>query len=171
MQIYNNRPQFTIHKLRRVQDHEVDFAISFPPRSRDPEAMWRELRGIVGGVDNATYPRAVGRVSGRPGNRRALRMAPGRQDDSPCISERPARARASAVKLAKMVGGHYRQVDLDLLIAGVVLHDIGKIHELSYDRGFGYSAEGQLVGHIAIAIRMLARKLRAFPDFPLSCAI
>jgi hypothetical protein len=47
-----------------------------------------------------------------------------------------------------------------------VLHDIGKIHELSYDRAFGYSAEGQLVGHIAIAIRMLSDKLRAFPEFP-----
>ena len=48
----------------------------------------------------------------------------------------------------------------------MVLHDIGKIYELSYDRGFGYSPEGQLLGHIAIAIRMLRDKLRAFPDFP-----
>ena len=47
-----------------------------------------------------------------------------------------------------------------------MLHDIGKIYELSYDRGFGYSPEGQLLGHIAIAIRMIADKLRAFPDFP-----
>jgi 3'-5' exoribonuclease len=47
-----------------------------------------------------------------------------------------------------------------------VLHDIGKIYELSYDRAFGYSPEGQLLGHIAIAIRMLADKLRAFPEFP-----
>jgi 3'-5' exoribonuclease len=56
---------------------------------------------------------------------------------------------------------------VDLLSAGIVLHDIGKIHELSYERGFNYSAEGQLLGHIAIAIRMIADKLRAFPDFPI----
>ena len=53
--------------------------------------------------------------------------------------------------------GHYN-VDFNLLIAGVVLHDIGKIYELSYDRAFGYSPEGQLLGHIAIAIRMIADK-------------
>jgi 3'-5' exoribonuclease len=72
----------------------------------------------------------------------------------------------SLAKLAKLISGHYASVDLNLLIAGVVLHDIGKIHELSYERAFGYSAEGQLVGHIAIAIRMLSDKLRAFPEFP-----
>ena len=47
-----------------------------------------------------------------------------------------------------------------------MLHDIGKIYELSYERGFSYTAEGQLLGHIAIAIRMLADKFRAFPEFP-----
>ena len=38
----------------------------------------------------------------------------------------------------------YREVDLDLLLTGVVLHDIGKIHELTYERSFSYSTEGQL---------------------------
>jgi 3'-5' exoribonuclease len=68
--------------------------------------------------------------------------------------------------LAKLAAGHYGSIDLDLLIAGVVLHDIGKIYELGYQRGFSYTAEGQLLGHIAIAIRMLAEKLQAFPCFP-----
>ena len=48
----------------------------------------------------------------------------------------------------------------------MVLHDIGKIYELNYERGFSYSNEGQLLGHIAIAMRMIADKLRGFPDFP-----
>jgi 3'-5' exoribonuclease len=52
------------------------------------------------------------------------------------------------------------------MVAGIVLHDIGKIYELTYERGFAYSTEGQLLGHISIAMRMLSDKLRAFPDFP-----
>jgi 3'-5' exoribonuclease len=68
--------------------------------------------------------------------------------------------------LAKLVAPHYPSVDADLLIAGVVLHDIGKIYELTYDRSFGYSTEGQLIGHISIAMRMMSDKLREFPDFP-----
>ena len=44
MQLYNNRPQLTIHKLRRVEDHEVDFRDFFPASRNDPAAMWTELR-------------------------------------------------------------------------------------------------------------------------------
>jgi 3'-5' exoribonuclease len=48
----------------------------------------------------------------------------------------------------------------------VVLHDIGKIYELNYERGFSYSTEGQLIGHISIAMRMVGEKLYGLPDFP-----
>ncbi len=51
-QLYNNRPQFTIHKMRPVQDHEVDFRDFFPASLRDPEEMCAELRGIVSGLSN-----------------------------------------------------------------------------------------------------------------------
>ena len=61
-------------------------------------------------------------------------------------------------------------VDLDLLLTGVILHDIGKIHELNYERSFGYSHEGQLLGHIAIGLRMVDDKLRGCPIFRRSCA-
>jgi 3'-5' exoribonuclease len=68
--------------------------------------------------------------------------------------------------MAALAASHYRAVDLDLLLTGVVLHDMGKIYELSYERGFSYSTEGQLLGHIIIAMRMVAEKLAAIPDFP-----
>jgi 3'-5' exoribonuclease len=47
-----------------------------------------------------------------------------------------------------------------------MVHDIGKIYELRYERGFSYSDEGQLLGHMLIAVRMIGEKLRDFPDFP-----
>jgi 3'-5' exoribonuclease len=68
--------------------------------------------------------------------------------------------------MAALAASHYRSVDLDLLLTGVVLHDLGKIYELTYERGFSYSTEGQLLGHIIIAMRMVAEKLAAMPDFP-----
>src|SRR5450432_3902159 len=52
LQIYNNRPQFTVHKLRRIDDSEVDFADFFPASLQDPAVMWQQLRGIVAGLDN-----------------------------------------------------------------------------------------------------------------------
>jgi 3'-5' exoribonuclease len=57
----------------------------------------------------------------------------------------------------------YPKVDRDLLLMGVFLHDIGKLRELSYDRVFGYTDEGQLVGHIVIGVEMLNDKVREVP--------
>jgi 3'-5' exoribonuclease len=72
----------------------------------------------------------------------------------------------SLCTLARMTASHYPHIDFDLLLTGVVLHDIGKIHELKYERGFSYSSDGQLLGHIHIAIRMVGDKLRELPGFP-----
>jgi len=58
----------------------------------------------------------------------------------------------------------YPDVDRDLLLAGIFLHDIGKIRELSYTRAFAYSDEGQLVGHIVIGVEMLNEKVARVPD-------
>jgi 3'-5' exoribonuclease len=68
--------------------------------------------------------------------------------------------------LARLTAAHYPTIDYDLLITGVILHDIGKIYELNYERGFSYSNEGQLIGHISIAMRMVGDRLRGLPDFP-----
>ena len=53
-----------------------------------------------------------------------------------------------------------------MLLTGAILHDVGKVAELTYDRSFGYSTEGQLLGHIVIGLRLLHDKLQRFPDFP-----
>ena len=53
----------------------------------------------------------------------------------------------------------YPQIDRDLLLMGAFLHDLGKIDELSYDRGLSYSDEGQLIGHLVMAVAMLDQKV------------
>src|SRR5256885_15503619 len=50
IQIFHNRPQLTIHKMRRVDDSEIDFVDYFPASRRDPDQMWTELLGIVAGM-------------------------------------------------------------------------------------------------------------------------
>jgi 3'-5' exoribonuclease len=53
----------------------------------------------------------------------------------------------------------YPELDRDLLLSGVFLHDLGKVRELSFGRSFGYSDEGQLVGHLVIGVEMLDEKI------------
>jgi 3'-5' exoribonuclease len=166
MQLYNNRPQFTIHKLRKVADHEVDFADFFPASLQDPERMWNELRAIVAALDNHHIRRLLDAFLDDPEIAARYRVAPAAKSIHHAFRSGLLEHVLSLAKLAKLAAGHYGTLDLNLLIAGVVLHDIGKIYELRYDRAFGYSPEGQLLGHIAIAVRMIADKLRALPDFP-----
>jgi 3'-5' exoribonuclease len=166
MQLYNNRPQLTIHKLRRVEDREVDFRDFFPASQNDPAAMWAELRGIVSAIGNEHIRGLLNAFLDDPDVAARYQVAPAAKSIHHAFRSGLLEHVVSLLKLAKLVGGHYGSVDVDLLYAGIVLHDIGKIYELSYERGFNYSAEGQLLGHIAIAIRMIADKLRAFPDFP-----
>jgi 3'-5' exoribonuclease len=72
----------------------------------------------------------------------------------------------SVCRLCHLTALHYGNVDYELLLTGAVLHDVGKVAELTYDRSFGYSTEGQLLGHIVIGLRMLHQKLQQIPDFP-----
>jgi 3'-5' exoribonuclease len=58
----------------------------------------------------------------------------------------------------------YPDLDRDLLLSGIFLHDIGKIRELSYGKAFAYTDEGQLVGHLMIGVEMLDEKAARVPD-------
>jgi 3'-5' exoribonuclease len=68
------------------------------------------------------------------------------------------------MEIAERLVPLYPGVDRDLLLMGIFLHDSGKVRELTYAKSFGYSDEGQLVGHIPIAVEMLAAKVAAVPE-------
>ena len=78
----------------------------------------------------------------------------------------------SLMELTAVVAPRYPEIDRDLLLTGAFLHDAGKIRELTYERDLGYSDEGQLIGHLVIAVGMLDQKVReteelsgeAFPE-------
>ncbi|MEZ6118607.1 MAG: HD domain-containing protein [Pirellulaceae bacterium] len=66
----------------------------------------------------------------------------------------------SLMEVVRVVAPRYPQLNGDLLLMGAFLHDIGKLEELTFDKGLAYSDEGQLVGHLVQGVMMLERKLR-----------
>jgi 3'-5' exoribonuclease len=66
----------------------------------------------------------------------------------------------SLMEVCQRVAPLYPALDGGLLLMGAFLHDIGKVHELGYDRGFSYTDEGQLIGHLVMAVGMLEAKVR-----------
>jgi len=73
--------------------------------------------------------------------------------------------------VCRAVVGFYPEVDADLLVTGAILHDVGKVRELSWGTTFGYTLEGQMVGHISIAQGMLREKVRGLAGFPEKLAV
>lgn len=165
IQIYHNRPQLTIHKMRRLQDSEVDFADYFPASTRDPEEMWRELEGYTSGIADPHLRALVKAVLDDPDIALRYRKAPAAKQIHHAWLGGLLEHVLSLCRLSRSAAQHYK-VDLDLLLVGAVLHDVGKLYELSYDRSFGYTAEGQLLGHMVIGLRIVSDKLRDLPDFP-----
>lgn len=70
----------------------------------------------------------------------------------------------SVMKLANAALPNYPQLNRDLVLFGLFIHDLGKCAELSWDTGFSYSEDGQLVGHIARGVVWLNDKARACLD-------
>lgn len=166
IQVFHNRPQLTIHKVRRMDDSEIDFADYFPSSRRDPAEMWSELCGIIGQMTNPHLQALLQAVCADEEIAARYRRAPAAKQIHHAYLGGLLEHVLSLCALARLTARHYANVDCDLLLTGVVLHDIGKIYELNYERGFSYSNDGQLLGHISIAMRMLADKLQGLPDFP-----
>lgn len=166
LQLYQNRSQFTVHKLRRLEEHEVDPADYFPCSERDPEEMWRELREIIAGLVNAHLRALLDGVFSDPRLAARYKIAPAAKNIHHACRGGLLEHVLSLCRLCKTTALHYKNMDVDLLIAGAILHDIGKVEELEYARSFGYSADGQLLGHIVIGLRIVGSKLEQVPDFP-----
>jgi 3'-5' exoribonuclease len=166
VQVYQNRHQFTIHRLRRLEDHEVEFDDYFPCSERDPEEMVRELHAIVDGIANVHLRELLQAVFADESIANRYKVAPAAKTIHHACRGGLLEHVLSLCKLCQLVGPHYKSIDLDLLLTGALLHDVGKIDELSYGRSFGYSTDGQLLGHIVIGLRMVGDKIARLPEFP-----
>jgi 3'-5' exoribonuclease len=70
------------------------------------------------------------------------------------------------IKICDLMCDFHPELNRDLLVCGAILHDIGKISELSYDSAFEYTDEGKLIGHIVIAAMLVKDEIKNIPEFP-----
>jgi 3'-5' exoribonuclease len=163
---YKNRFQITIHKLRRLGDSEIDFADYLPKTSKDIGELWQALAAFVASFQNPHLKALVESFMSDPQLAEAYRNAPAAKTMHHAYIGGLLDHVVSLCKSCDLLVRNYPQVNRDLLLTGAFLHDIGKIHELAYNRSFSYTTRGQLLGHMVIELEMLHAKLAALPDFP-----
>ena len=163
---YKNRFQLTIHKLRRMQDAEVDFSDYLPKTSKDIDELWHTLTDFVGTFENPYLKSLVELFLADPEIAERYRIAPAAKTLHHAYIGGLLDHVVSLFRSCDLLCRNYPQVNRDLLLTGAFLHDVGKIHELTYNRSFSYSTRGQLLGHMIIELEMLQTKLEQLPGFP-----
>src|SRR5437762_11574042 len=163
---YKNRFQITIHKLRRLADSEVDFADYLPKTTKDVDELWRTLTEFVQSFQNPDLRSLVQAFMADPEISAAYRNAPAAKTLHHAYIGGLLDHVVSLFRSCDLVCRNYPQINRDLLLTGAFLHDIGKIHELSYTRSFSYTSRGQLLGHMIIELEMLQAKIAVIPGFP-----
>ena len=163
---YQNKWQITVTKMRGAAEAEVDSADFQPISAFAPEAMDAELRGIVGGFRDEDLKRLVLAFLDDGEIGPAFRVAPAAKVLHHAWISGLLEHVLALVKVLKTVAPFYPEVNEDLLLTGAILHDIGKVKELSWKTTFNYTLEGQMIGHISIAQGMLREKVQALQPFP-----
>src|SRR5580698_1936390 len=163
---YKNRFQITIHKIRKLGDAEIDFADYLPKTTKDIGELWRTLAGFVGTFRNPHLKALVEAFMGDPEIAEAYRNAPAANTLHHAYIGGLLDHVVSLFRCCDLICQNYPQINRDLLLTGAFLHDIGKIHELAYNRSFSYTTRGQLLGHMIIELEMLQAKLALVPGFP-----
>jgi 3'-5' exoribonuclease len=163
---YQGKFQITLQKMRAAAESEVEAADYQPSTQFDVEEMWAELRGYVSEFANADLKRLVFAFLDDEEIGPAFKVAPAAKRLHHAWLGGLLEHVLTLVRVCRATAPFYSEVDPDLLVTGAILHDIGKIRELSWKSSFSYTLEGQMIGHISIAQGMLREKVRALAPFP-----
>lgn len=163
---YRNHLRLSIHRMRLCEEHEIDLTHYFPTTKYDADEMFKELMEIVRSFHNPHLRRLLENIFADGETVRKFKRAPAAKTMHHPYLGGLLEHSLSLLHLCRKVGGHYQGIDVELLQTGAVLHDFGKIDELCYERGFNYSNDGQLLGHLAMETIMVAEQISRLPDFP-----
>jgi 3'-5' exoribonuclease len=163
---FNEKLQIKVRKIRRAAPGEHAPGDFVPQSGRDIDAMWAELEGWVAGITDPHLKALLEAFLSDPEIAAALREAPAAKGLHHAWIGGLLEHILSLMGIADLAARHYPGVNRDLVLTGVVLHDIGKLRELRWGTSFDYTLEGQLLGHITIGLGMIEKKIAAIPDFP-----
>jgi 3'-5' exoribonuclease len=163
---FDERNQVKVDILRKAQPGEVEKADLLPATTFDVAVLWKQLQSYIESIANPDLRRLLDALLADPLIAAAYREAPAARQLHHAWLGGLLEHVVSLLGLAERVAAHYKLLDRDLLLTGVILHDIGKIRELSWEVGFEYTIEGTLLGHIQMGIDLVEKTIAGLPDFP-----
>jgi 3'-5' exoribonuclease len=166
VEVYKNKPQLALVQVRVAKPEEIDLADYLPHTKCDVEKMWADLHGYAGSIDNPWLKKLVTQMLAEPQLARCYKRAPAAKVMHHAYIGGLLEHVVSICGMAKQVAAHYDELDLDLLLTAAILHDVGKLDELCYERAIGYTTPGQLLGHIVMELETVSRAIDKIEGFP-----
>jgi 3'-5' exoribonuclease len=163
---YRNKLQLSIDRIRRAEPGDVELADYFPHTSENVEDLYQRLTAHAAAVGNPWLNGLLKTILEDPLVAPRFKRAPAAKVMHHAYLGGLLEHVVSLCDLCRMVAGHYRELDADMLMTGAILHDIGKLDELCYERAIHYSTEGQLLGHIVMEVEVVGRYMDGIAGFP-----
>jgi 3'-5' exoribonuclease len=160
-ELYQNNLQIVVNSVGVVDTSKVDLEDFLARTDKDTKQMFEEVKKIVSQIKNPQLKALIGEFLADAELMEKFRDAPAavkiHHDYLGGLLEHTHNMLRVAVAILPL----YPQVQGDLVLAGIFLHDMGKTEELSYDMAFTYTDSGQLIGHIALTLLMMNKKAAA----------
>jgi 3'-5' exoribonuclease len=166
VEIYRNRPQLSLLQVRRAKPEEVDLADFLPHTKEDIAKLWAQLLEYASSIENPWPKQLVEGIISDPTVAACYKRAPAAKTMHHAYIGGLLEHVVGLCGLAKQVVEHYPELNADLLLTVAILHDVGKLEELCYDRAIGYTTEGQLLGHIVMELETVANAMNTIAGFP-----
>ena len=168
---YKGILQLVVKKMASIPADSVNPSDFLPATRRDIDKMFLRLLKITASIEAGHLKKLFETFFNDMDFVRKFKNAPAAKKMHHAYIGGLLEHTLSMALLADRIAGHYSGVDRDLLLAGTILHDIGKIREFNYKYSIDYSDEGRLLSHIVIGILMLEEKLKEVEDFPQEQAV
>ena len=166
VEIYKNRPQLSVMQVRLAKPDEIDLADFLPQTKADVAKLYAQLLEFAVSIGNPWLKKLVTGILDDPAIAARYKRAPAAKVMHHAYLGGLLEYVVSLCGLAKQVTAHYPELDLDLLLAAAILHDVGKLDELCYERAIGYTVEGHLLGHIVMEVQTVSKAMEAIEGFP-----
>jgi len=164
---YNDQPQLVVTKIRRCEPEEFRPEDFYANSEQDPEVMYGQLLSYVEMVERLPLRELLRSIVTEPEISAKLKVAPAALKIHHAFRSGLLEHILSVCALGALLAGKYPRLQIDWLIAGAILHDLGKIETLEISGlRFDYTARGQLVEHITLGLEIVERYTAKQRDFP-----
>jgi len=171
MSSYRGTKELNIKTIERMADDVVDLSDFVAVSEYDFDSLEKRLYSVITGLKNPFLKKLLTLFYEDKEFMELFKIAPAAKEIHHAYLGGLLEHSLEIVELCRDMKNHYEEIDLDLLTAGALLHDVGKVRELKYRRSLDYTDEGRLIGHIMIGVEMVDEKIRLIGDFPAGLAM